>query len=277
MAALAASASLVQRPRPQVAVNIVKGQFTIKTVTSRREYLQVLRLRYDVFHREYRGRKFPFGIDTDRWDAFADHLVIIDNRSRRVVGTYRMIPSTKTSSFYSASEFDLSPIMGLPGIKVELSRACIAPEWRSGAVIGLLWRGVVAYSQQVGADWLFGMGSVKSTATAEILDVYRDVEAMGAVDASLDVRPVGAYRREELLKGVERVRSEKCEISGDCGAEPSNLRSGDLFPALLRSYLRAGARVCGVPAIDLDFNCADFFTLLDLSQVSGAYGRKFLK
>jgi putative hemolysin len=275
MAALAASASLVQRPKPQVAVNIVKGHFTIKTVTSRREYLQVLRLRYDVFHREYRGRKFPFGIDTDRWDAFADHLIIVDHRSRRVVGTYRMIPSTKSLNFYSASEFDVSAILALPGIKLELSRACIAPEWRSGAVISLLWRGVVAYSQQVGADWLFGMGSVKSTLSSDILKVYQDLETMGAVAPDLDVQPVGVYRRQEIVVGVNELRAQSRRSPG--ASEREEEQSGELFPALLRSYLRAGARVCGYPAVDLEFNCADFFTLLDLSKVSGAYGRKFLK
>ena len=36
-------------------------------------------------------------------------------------------------------------------------------------------------------------------------------------------------------------------------------------PPLLRGYLRLGAWICGAPALDPDFNCADFFVLLSLA------------
>src|SRR5947208_12946318 len=37
----------------------------------------------------------------------------------------------------------------------------------------------------------------------------------------------------------------------------------EFLPALLRSYLHAGAKVYGWPALDLDFACTDLLTILD--------------
>ncbi|MFO7193522.1 MAG: GNAT family N-acetyltransferase, partial [Thermocrispum agreste] len=40
--------------------------------------------------------------------------------------------------------------------------------------------------------------------------------------------------------------------------------------------LRLGARVCGPPAHDPDFNVADFFVLLDIHSVDERYVKFFL-
>lgn len=46
-------------------------------------------------------------------------------------------------------------------------------------------------------------------------------------------------------------------------------------PALLKGYLKLGARVCGEPAWDPDFNTADFPMLLSLSTMGARYRRHF--
>lgn len=48
-------------------------------------------------------------------------------------------------------------------------------------------------------------------------------------------------------------------------------------PALVKGYLRLGARICGAPAWDPDFNVADFLTLLRLSDINPRYARHFLR
>jgi putative hemolysin len=45
---------------------------------------------------------------------------------------------------------------------------------------------------------------------------------------------------------------------------------------LLRGYLRLGSWVCGAPAHDPDFACADFLVLLSLDRVDPRYLRHFL-
>jgi len=48
------------------------------------------------------------------------------------------------------------------------------------------------------------------------------------------------------------------------------------MPPLIKGYLRAGAFICGEPAWDPDFNCADFFMLLPMSRLTGRYNRHFV-
>jgi len=243
-------------------VEFSRGDFVVKTVRSKRDLRQVQSLRYDVFHREYKQKKFPFGLDLDRFDAWSDHLVIMDQKTGCFVGTYRLLLEDRAPYFYSETEFDMSPLKALPGKKLELSRACIHKDYRNGVVIGLLWRGLVQYVQASGADYLFGMSSFKSTDPAEIARAYVQLRADKAIDETLPCLPIGNYKIPEFheIVGIESAR----------GAQ-----SPEIIPALLKSYLRAGAKVIGEPALDEDFKCADFLTILDMKNLGKAYERKF--
>jgi putative hemolysin len=245
----------------RVPVNFSRGHFTVKTIESKRELWQVMTLRYEVFHREYKNKRLPFGIDRDRFDANADHLAIIDNRINKIVGTYRLISGQRTEDFYSKTEFDISDLLSRAGHKVELSRACIHKDYRNGAVITLLWRGIVDYLTVSGARWLFGMGSVKTTDPNELTAVYNSLAADGSVDSSFDIRARDDFKITDFYERAKIV-------------EPTET-SREMVPTLLKSYIRAGAVIAGDPAIDLDFNCGDLFVILDVSKLSSMYNRKY--
>jgi putative hemolysin len=245
----------------RVPVEFTRGHFTVKTVASKRELWQVMTLRYEVFHREYKNRKLPFGLDRDRFDAHADHLAIIDNRIGKIIGTYRLISDACTTDFYSKTEFNISDLERRDGSKVELSRACIHKDYRNGAVITLLWRGIIEYLNQSGARWLFGMASIKSTNPDELAAVYKCLEMEGAVDDSYVIKAREGYRIHDFTHKLRMA-----QISD---------RSQAMVPALLRSYLRAGAVVVGDPAIDGEFNCGDFFVVMDTAKMSSAFNRKY--
>jgi len=249
------------RFRQKVSVHFVRKNFTVKTVSNRRELVQAFLLRYEVFHKEFAGKRFPVGLDTDRYDSFADLLVIVDNRTNRVVGTYRLICSAFSRNFYSASEFDLSPLTSRDGIKLELSRACIHRDYRQGVVMSLLWKGLGEYMSAVGARYLFGCSSVKHTETAAIAGIYRKLQAQDKVQREPNVLPLPEYRIEDFAK-VAASQS-------DGGNHPD-------IPPLFQAYLRAGAKVYGEPALDLKFRCADFLTVLDRNELSALHEKKFV-
>ena len=48
------------------------------------------------------------------------------------------------------------------------------------------------------------------------------------------------------------------------------------IPPLVKGYLRAGAWICGEPAWDPEFDCADFFMLLPIARIEARYARHFL-
>lgn len=48
------------------------------------------------------------------------------------------------------------------------------------------------------------------------------------------------------------------------------------IPKLLRAYLTIGAKVCGTPALDREFQTIDFLTLLDWEAMLAAARERFL-
>lgn len=149
------------------------GSFVLKTLTTSKELKSALQLRYQVFHREMIGKKSERGIDVDEYDFQCDHLVIQEKKTQRIVGTYRFNSSLYTDNFYSSREFALDRLLKHDGIKIELGRACIHKDFRRGAVIALLWKGIADYMNLSKAQYLFGCGTIKTKNPREAALLYK--------------------------------------------------------------------------------------------------------
>lgn len=267
--------SELQAPRFRPPVKLMRGtevdftvrNFQIKTIDSPAEFRQVLGLRRDVFHREFAGRKLCWRSDKDRYDDVADHLAIFDRESNKIAGVYRLIDSQSAGTFYSSSEFDIDGLLALTGHKLELSRACIRPEYRNGTVIALLWRGLLMYAAKAKIDYLFGLSSVTTTDPIKIAHIHQYFHAAGLIHDSLTALPTDKYRIENFDEILMNVRKDpQTEATGAAAV-----------PSLLKTYIKAGARVCSQPVIDSAFHCADWLTILDMRQLNASYGRKFVQ
>jgi putative hemolysin len=240
--------SLIDSFEPHVRLQLFQGRYSVKTVDHPHELEQALRLRHEVFCAEYGLGRQESGLDLDEFDSICDHLVIRDERSSQIVGTYRLISSLYSSSFYSETEFDLSGFLSLPGHKLELGRACVHPSFRGGIALHLLWRGLAEYIRITGSKYVFGCSSVKAT-TPSAADRLRGLlERAGHVCSSHGIRPLPSYQLPHEENGG-------VEVSGELEVPP-----------LLMSYLKAGAKVCGEPALDREFACLDFFGYIRNSQ-----------
>lgn len=248
--------------KQKIPVEIRRRGFLVKTVSTRQELVQAFRLRYDVFHREFIGKKFPIGLDTDRFDTLGDLLVIIDEKTKRVVGTYRLISSNFSDKFYSETEFHIEQFLSLPGPKLELSRACVHRQYRNGTVIHLLWRGIAQYMQATGAKYLFGCSSVKTTDPRELGSLYHFLQTQNSLTQKYGTKPRPSYR---LPTGNW--------LSTAAAIAPETLPD---IPPLLRSYLKAGALLEAEPALDAAFKCFDFFTVLRAEDLAESYGKKYV-
>ncbi len=254
--------------RSRTPVLIERENILVKTVETFSELEAALKLRHRVYREEYDIPEMPYELDLDAYDSRCDHLVIINKRSGEIIGTYRLLCSDRHDQFYSESEFDLTGLIHLRGTKVELGRACIASEHRTGATLALLWRGILSYCQQAGASYLFGCSSVKVTEPREVARLVLKLQASGHLVDQLSTSPRGKYRMEELPALIEQERDL------GFGSELGGGRTAPISPLLL-TYLKAGAKIQGMPALDRDFHCIDFLTLLDLRELSSAYERKF--
>jgi putative hemolysin len=242
------------------------GRFIVKTADNGEELRKALRLRYDVFFKELLGFNDEQGIDYDRFDLQCDHLILIEKESQEVVGTYRLNPSVFNKTFYSASEFGIGPIIRLKGHKLELGRSCVNIKYRNALSIASLWRGLTEYMRAINIRWLFGCTSLMTTDPESITSVYMYLKENHYSDKSMRVQPrirFGVPSINKFEKFINSLPPEK------------RIDASKLIPPLLRSYIKAGAVVCGAPALDRDMRCADFFTLLDTTQIMENYDRRF--
>ena len=218
------------------------------------------RLRWDVFVDELGARidtPEP-GLDSDRFDAHCDHLLVREIATGNVVGTYRMLPPERVGrvgGFYAESEFHLAHSVALRRRAVEVGRACVRADHRTGAVIALLWSGLLRYLVDRGHEFVVGCASI------------------GLGD---DPRPAAALCRRLVREHSSppdwRVfprRPLPCDPPHDAIPAP--------LPPLVKGYLRLGAWVCGEPAWDPDFATADLLLLLPMERLSRRHAARLLR
>jgi putative hemolysin len=237
----------------------VPGRSALRVCLARSpaEIDQALRLRYAVFAQEMGAKlhRARLGMDCDEFDALCDHLLVRDEDSNKVVGTYRILPPHRHAQIgrlYADAEFDLSGLEHLRPSLVEVGRSCVHPNYRSGPAILLLWAGLARYMRDGGYRHLIGCASVSLADGGAQAAGLRDRLQAHLIDARQRARPRVAFAHE----GIGR------------GALPE-------LPPLIKGYLRLGAKVCAEPAWDADFNCADFLIWLALQDMEPRYARHF--
>lgn len=230
------------------------------------EVRQAQRLRYQVFAEEMGARLStpqgaPAGHDIDVFDPFCEHLLVRANAGNGepgpVIGTYRVLTpaaAKRVGGLYSETEFDLTRLRPMRAKMVELGRSCVHPEWRTGGAIMALWGALAEFMVRNQLDTMIGCASV----------AMRDG---GHVAASLweslrktHLAPIDCQVRPRLPLPVDELRS-------DLPVEA---------PALIKGYLRCGAKVLGAPAWDPDFNTADLPLMMRIADLPARYRRHFL-
>lgn len=216
------------------------------------------RLRYAIFAEEMGVRlhnRIP-GLDHDRLDGYCQHLIVRDAFGQ-VVGCTRILTAEaarRAGGFYSQTEFDLAPVLALPGRFMEIGRTCVHPDYRNGATISTLWSGLAAFIAEQRIDYLIGCASMplgEDGGAARAL--YAELARRHLVPEPLRVRPhLPLPRHDGMARGDYTV------------------------PPLLKAYLRLGAQIGGEPCLDPDFRVADVFVLLSTPRIERRYARHFL-
>jgi putative hemolysin len=214
------------------------------------------RLRYKVFAEELGAQVGgETGLDQDEFDAHCDHLIVRDEDTLRVVGTYRVLPPHRAAALgrlYSESEFDLTRLLHLRPSMIEVGRSCVHRDYRSGAAILLLWAGLAQYMRTHGYRHLVGCASAPLADGGHAAAGLRDELQAHLSGPEYRVFPRLPFPHAQL------ERAASCEM-----------------PPLIKGYLRLGAKICGEPAWDPDFNTADFLVWLSLEQLNPRYARHF--
>ena len=93
-------------------------RYTLLVATDGDQVRAAQRLRHDVFAGELGAalRSDIPGLDVDAFDEHCDHLIIREERTGAVVGTYRMLPPQRAAAaggLYADTEFDLASLRQL--------------------------------------------------------------------------------------------------------------------------------------------------------------------
>ena len=227
------------------------------------EVRQAQRLRYQVFAGEMGARLSGklAGHDMDLFDDFCEHLLVRDAASREVIGTYRVLTpaqAKRVGSTYSDTEFDLTRLRSVRERMVELGRSCVHPQHRHGGVIMALWGALADFMQRNRLDVMIGCASIPMWHNGVIsgdaaASIWQQLKLTHLAPVEFQVRP-------RLPLPVEQM---------DCSLQVAP-------PALIKGYLRLGARILGAPGWDPDFNSADLPMMMRIEDLPSRYSRHFL-
>jgi putative hemolysin len=249
--------------------------YSVRLTKNKEERKMVRQLRYRVFVEEDglipNAEQKLLREEYDSWDAHADYMAIF--HEGKVIGCYRIITreaAEKMGGFYSEIEFDISKIKRARGNIAEMSRACIAPEYRNSALaISLMWLGLGEYIVKNKIAVLFGMASwfnVKPYQYAMATSyLYYNHMAPPSLRARVDYDklPDGITPRMTKMNIIPRDFVDQSEAYNQ-------------MPAVLKGYLRLGAQVGVGMGIDNDqFPSHSVFVVMQTKNISKVYQKRF--
>ena len=266
-------------PQPEGA--ITAGSLEVRLAETAAEVDAAQALRYRVFYDEMGATPTPAMTsrqrDFDSLDDTCDHLLVIDHAAEKggkVVGTYRLIrreAAAKHGSFYSASEYDITPLINYTGEILELGRSCIDTEHRTGTVMQTLWRGLVGYVMRHDITLMFGCASFPGTdPVAHALPLsylyYHHLAPPG-----LRAKALPEYYVDMRL--LPREAFDPDAAFNNMKMDPRS--GGNSLPPLIKGYLRVGGYVGDGAYIDRQFNTTDVCIIVKTDLITNRYMRHY--
>ncbi len=250
------------------------GNLEVRLVTSSFELRAAQRLRYQVFYQERSAKgkimNFSFKRDSDHYDVFCDHLIVVDTSIRqaglrgsrpKIIGTYRLLRqemAQKAGGFYTQSEYNLDAVFKTHAHKkfLELGRSCVLKPYRTKKTVELLWHGIWSYVLHHKIDVLFGCASLEGTNIETMRPQLQLLSQFGKAPDDWHARALDEHY----------VLMETSSVT------PFNQKKAfSQLPPLLKGYLRLGAYIGDGAVIDHDFGTTDVLIILPVKNINPRY------
>lgn len=249
--------------------------YEVRLTRNKEERRQVRQLRYSVFVEEEGAgvteEQKNLKEEYDSFDRFAEYMAVFHNG--KIVGTYRIIDrdaAEKMGGFYTESEFNISKIKRFSGNIAEMSRACVAKEYRENAlVMRMLWAGLGEYVVRRKIMILFGVASwvgIKPVESAQAISYlyYNHLSPL-----SLRATVLSENFAEGVNPKLSRMNILPKEFIDETDARHQ-------MTPLIKGYLRLGATFGKGVFVDKAFNSYDVFVMLQTKKIDAAYQKHFL-
>jgi len=259
---------------------IRSGKLEVRLARDAAEIDAAQALRYRVFFEELGAKPSPAAMaarrDVDRFDSYCDHLLVLDHElgegPASIVGTYRLLRRSvadRHDGFYTATEFDIRPVLSLPGELLELGRSCVDAQHRNRSTMQLLWKGIAAYVFAHDIKLMFGCASLPGTDpaahAAALSYLHHNHLAPEAIRAralperhvAMDLLPAAAAGHADAIEAFDA----RTVIAA--------------LPPLIKGYLRLGGFVGEGAVVDHEFNTVDVCILVVTDSVTDKYFRHY--
>ena len=278
MAAQHGSTSPLKEPRR----GKTSGELEVRLAASLDEIDAAQALRYRVFFEQMGARPSAEALtarrDRDRFDGYCDHLVVIDHGRAEgaagVVATYRLLRrsiAVRHGGFYTATEFDIAPLLAVEGELLELGRSCVEVGYRARPTMQLFWRGIAKYSMRYGIKLMFGCASLPGTDLARLAPALGYLHHYHLAPPSLRARAL-----PERYVAMDMLKENEIDPAS-IAAELATRETISALPPLIKGYLRLGALIGDGAVIDRDFNTTDVCIIVVTDRITDKYLNHFIR
>lgn len=235
------------------------GRYNVHLAKNQQEIAAAQNLRYRVLFKESGGKLTREMMENEReedeWDSIAWHVVVTDAKAdNAVVGTMRLVSNESLAveqSFYTEHAFDLSLLRKRYPKILELSRACVAPEGRGGAILLLIWKFTMQFIEDNEFDVMMGCASFHGTDYLQHIDILSYLYEHHLAEPELMPKPV----------------ADQCVDIASFRHEPKSGKERGKVPTMLRGYLKIGACISDHAVIDHVFNTTFVAIYVDAAQM----------
>ena len=268
---------------PRLRQSITSGSLEVRLARDAAEVDDAQALRYRVFYEEMGARADAETAaaqrDRDRFDRYCDHLLVIDHAKEngrgeggQVIGTYRLLRRSIAEchdGFYTATEFDIAPLIATSGELMELGRSCVEAAYRTRPTMQLLWRGIAEYVFAHDIRIMFGCASLPGTDLAELAPALTYLHHFHLAPESLRVRAL-----PDRYVAMDRLKPEEIDAEAVV-AQLGNRATIAALPPLLKGYLRLGALIGDGAVIDQQFNTTDVCIIVVSDRITDKYFKHY--
>lgn len=223
------------------------------------EVKKVQSLRYEHLLRDYNPSLPSGGLDNDGYDDYSDSILVIDTTNGVFAGSYRVatLKTLKGTKFLTEEEYDIKQLRECGSDILELGRAVVHPDYRSGFVIQILFLAIYRYMGEHNCKYGFGLCSFHGN------------------DPSLYSNGLKYLKKNYSFNDYEIKAVSNSFEFGDESNFDAQLAKDEL-PGLLRMYLSFGNKVSYNGSIDYSFNSCDVLLICKYEEINIRYIKHFM-
>ena len=263
-------------------VQVVAGDFEVRLAQTPAEIDAAQALRYRVFYEEMGAKPTDAARaerrDRDRFDAYCDHLLVIDHGrgagSDSIVGTYRLLRRSiaeRAGGFYTATEFDIAPLLAVVGELLELGRSCVEAAYRTRPTMQLLWRGIGEYCFRHDIKLMFGCASLPGTDTRELAPALTYLHHYHLAPPALRARAL-----PERYVAMDVLTRDQVDTEAAV-AQIAKRATISALPPLIKGYLRLGALIGEGAVVDHEFGTTDVCIIVVTDRITDKYFNHYIR